>query len=50
VDKSIITPGMNKRNLLKPLGLSHEEQQLRDQKLKAVDVKQDRFDRKGSKC
>jgi putative SOS response-associated peptidase YedK len=49
VDKSIITPGTNKRNLLKPLGLSHEEQQLRDQKLKAVDVKQDRFDRKGSK-
>jgi putative SOS response-associated peptidase YedK len=49
VSKNIITPGVNNRNLLKPLGLSHEEIQLRDQKLKTVDVKQDRFDRKGSK-
>jgi len=49
VSSQILTPGTNSRNLLKPLGLSLREYEERDHKLKAIDVKQDRFDRRGSK-
>lgn len=49
VSSRILTPGNNDRDLLRPTGLSHEEIATRDQKLKAVDLKQDRYDRKGSK-
>lgn len=49
VSNSILTPGRNSRDLLKPLGLSREEVESRNQRLKAVDLRQDRYDRKGSK-
>lgn len=49
VDHDIITPGNNRRDLLKPLGVSLREKEERVQKLKAIDVKQERFDRRGGK-
>lgn len=49
VDHDIITPGNNRRDLLKPLGASLREKEERDHKLKAIDVKQERFDRRGGK-
>jgi putative SOS response-associated peptidase YedK len=49
VSSNILTPGMNSKNLLKPISISLREQEAREHKLKAIDVKQDRFDRRGSK-
>ena len=49
VDHDIITPGNNRRDLLKPLGASLREKEERDHKLRAIDVKQERFDRRGGK-
>ncbi|HLF65549.1 MAG TPA: SOS response-associated peptidase family protein [Saprospiraceae bacterium] len=49
VNSKILTPGMNDRDLLKPLGLSLQEMTEREHKLKAIDIRQDRFDRKGGK-
>ena len=49
VSSKVLAPGSNSRNLLRPEGLSVREIAARDQKLKAVDLKQERYDRKGSK-
>ncbi len=49
VSADILTPGTNNRHLLKPLGVSLREEEERKHKLKAIDVKQDRFDRRGGK-
>lgn len=49
VNSDIITPGNNKRSLLKPIDISLREMTERAHKLKAIDVKQERFDRRGGK-
>ena len=49
VSREILQPGINKRELLKPLGMSKFEQSERELKLKAIDIRQDRFNRKASK-
>lgn len=49
VNREIIHPGNNRRDLLKPLGASWREKDARVQRLKAIDVKEERFDRRGGK-
>jgi putative SOS response-associated peptidase YedK len=49
VSDAILTPGVNSRQLLKPLDMSMHERDERLHKLKAGEVKQDRFDRRGGK-
>ncbi len=49
VSHNILQPGVNDRRLLRPTGLSMQEMREHSLKLKALDIRQDRFDRKGSK-
>lgn len=49
VSDRIIQPGEQDKKLLRPLGPSKHEAEAHAHKLKAVDVRQDRFDRRGGK-
>lgn len=49
VHPRIIEPKWNEKDLLKPMGISFREWQEREEKLNALDIKDDRFNRNNSK-
>jgi putative SOS response-associated peptidase YedK len=49
VSSKILQPGINDRELLKPLGLSVHQRTQRELRLGAINTQQDRFNRKGGK-
>ena len=49
VHPRILEPKWNERDLLKPLGISFREWQERNEKLNALDLKDDRFNRNNTK-